>query len=60
MGNPVFAVIAQSASFCLLWQLVGSLKFALVMWLGMRIFAMVGQYDSKLLDPHSRIWIPAV
>jgi len=37
-GSPVFAVIAQTANFCLLWLLVGSLKFVLVMWLGVRIF----------------------
>jgi len=30
------------------------------MWVGMRIFAAVGQYDSELLDPHANIWIPAV
>ena len=28
-----------SLSFYLLWKLVGDLKFALVMWVGMRIFA---------------------
>jgi fatty-acid desaturase len=37
-GSPVFAVIAQTANFCLLWLLVGSLKFVLVMWFGVRIF----------------------
>ena len=40
VANPLFAVVVQSASFCLLWKLVGSLKFALVMWFGMRIFAL--------------------
>jgi fatty-acid desaturase len=39
VGSPLFAVIAQTASFYLLWKLVGDLKFALVMWFGMRIFA---------------------
>jgi fatty-acid desaturase len=38
-ASPIFAVLAQSFSLCLLWKLVGSLKFALVMWFGMRIFA---------------------
>jgi len=37
---PLFAIIAQSLSFYLLWKLVGSLKFALVMWFGMRIVAL--------------------
>jgi fatty-acid desaturase len=38
VGSPVFAVVAQSANFWLLWKLVGSLKFTLVMWIGVRIF----------------------
>jgi len=39
VGNPLFAIGAQTFSFCLLWKLVGSVKFVLVMWSGMRIFA---------------------
>jgi len=39
VGNPVFAIVAQSFSFYLLWRLAGSIRFALVMWFGMRIFA---------------------
>src|SRR5580692_71976 len=27
---------------------------------GNSTFCAVGQYDSKLLDPHSRLWLPAV
>lgn len=38
-ASPIFAILVQSFSFYLLWELVGSLKFALVMWFGMRIFA---------------------
>ena len=37
-ASPVFVVLAQSATFCLMWKLVGSLKFTLVMWIGARIF----------------------
>ncbi len=40
VANPFFAALAQSFSFCLLWKLVGSLRFTLVMWFGMRIFAL--------------------
>jgi fatty-acid desaturase len=40
VANPVFAILVQSVSFYLLWKLVGDLKFALVMWVGMRIFAL--------------------
>jgi fatty-acid desaturase len=39
VGNPMFAIVAQGFSFFLLWKLVESWKFALMMWLGMRIFA---------------------
>ncbi|HET7809104.1 MAG TPA: fatty acid desaturase [Steroidobacteraceae bacterium] len=39
-GNPVYFVVAQSASFVLLWWLVGDLLFASVLWVGTRIFAM--------------------
>jgi fatty-acid desaturase len=39
VGSPGYAIIAQTAAFCLLWKLVGSLAFTLVMWIGMRIFA---------------------
>jgi len=40
LASPWFAIIAQSCSFYLLWKLAGSLTFALVMWFGMRIFAL--------------------
>src|ERR1700722_7565781 len=39
VGNPLFAIVVQTFSFYLLWKIAGSLKFALVMWFGMRIFA---------------------
>lgn len=39
VANPLFPVIAQSLAFYVLWKLVGSLKFALLMWFGMRVFA---------------------
>ena len=38
-ANPYFAVVAQGASFYLLWKMVGDLKFALAMWVGIRVFA---------------------
>jgi fatty-acid desaturase len=38
--NPFFAFLAQAFSFYLLWKLAGTLKFALVMWVGARIFAL--------------------
>jgi fatty-acid desaturase len=40
VANPLFAIIAQSLSFYLLWKIAGGLEFALVMWFGMRIFAL--------------------
>jgi len=40
VANPLFAIVAQSFSFYLLWKLTGSLRFTLVMWFGMRIFAL--------------------
>jgi fatty-acid desaturase len=40
VASPLFAIVAQSCSFYLLWKLAGDLKFALVMWFGMRIFAL--------------------
>ncbi len=40
IANPFFAIAAQALNFYILWKLVGSLKFALVMWFGMRIFAL--------------------
>jgi fatty-acid desaturase len=38
VSNPAFTVVAQTATFCLMWRLVGSLRFTLAMWLGVRIF----------------------
>jgi fatty-acid desaturase len=38
--SPFVAILLQTFSFWLLWKLVGSLKFALVMWFGIRIFAL--------------------
>ena len=40
LASPVFAILAQSFSFYLLWKLAHSLMFALVMWAGMRAFAL--------------------
>jgi fatty-acid desaturase len=39
LANPYFAIVAQAFSFYLLWKLVGSVKFALAMWIGIRVFA---------------------
>jgi fatty-acid desaturase len=39
-ASPFFAIPAQLISFCLLWKLVGDLKFTLAMWLVMRVFAL--------------------
>ncbi len=39
-ANPLFAIVAQAFSFYLFWKLVGDLRFTLVMWFGMRIFAL--------------------
>jgi fatty-acid desaturase len=40
VANPLFAIVVQAFSFYLLWKLARSLKFALVMWFGTRIFAL--------------------
>jgi sn-1 stearoyl-lipid 9-desaturase len=40
VSNNVFAVFSQVFSLSLLWLLVRDLKFALVMWVGLRIFAL--------------------
>jgi sn-1 stearoyl-lipid 9-desaturase len=40
VASPFFAIPAQLFSFYLLWKLAQSLTFALVMWVGMRIFAL--------------------
>jgi stearoyl-CoA desaturase (delta-9 desaturase) len=39
-GSAFFVIPAQLFSFYLLWKLAQSLTFALVMWVGMRIFAL--------------------
>ena len=40
VSNPVFAVVAQVFNFGLLWLLVGDLRFAAVIWVGFRVFAL--------------------
>jgi fatty-acid desaturase len=54
VASPLYAIIAQSISFYLLWKIAGSLKFALVMWFGMRIFAwwvnMIQNYWTHTRD----------
>ncbi|HSZ62799.1 MAG TPA: fatty acid desaturase [Terriglobales bacterium] len=54
MANPAFAILAQAFSFYLLWKFVGDLKFVLVMWVGMRIFAswvnMIQNYWTHTRD----------
>jgi stearoyl-CoA desaturase (delta-9 desaturase) len=55
VANPVFCVAAQVFNFCLLWWLVDDLRFAAVIWVGFRIFAlwinMVQNYWT-----HDRRW----
>ena len=54
VASPLYAIIAQSISFYLLWKIAGSLRFALVMWFGMRIFAwwvnMIQNYWTHTRD----------
>jgi fatty-acid desaturase len=40
VSSNFFAIFSQVFSFTLLWLLVRDLKFSLVMWVGMRIFAL--------------------
>jgi fatty-acid desaturase len=40
VAHPLFAIVGQTFSFYLLWKLAESLKFAVVMWVVMRIFAL--------------------
>jgi fatty-acid desaturase len=40
VASPLFAIVVQTFSFYLLYKLAGSVKFALVMWFGTRIFAL--------------------
>jgi sn-1 stearoyl-lipid 9-desaturase len=40
VANPVFAVVAQVFNFWLLWYLVGDLRFAALLWIATRIFAL--------------------
>lgn len=40
VSNGAFATFSQIFSFCFLWLLVRDFKFALVMWLGFRVFAL--------------------
>jgi fatty-acid desaturase len=53
-ANPFFAIFAQVISFGLLWKVVGDLKFALAMWIGMRVFAawvnMIQNYWTHTRD----------
>jgi stearoyl-CoA desaturase (delta-9 desaturase) len=40
VSNPLYAVVSQVFNIGLLWVLVGELRFAVVLWLGFRIFAL--------------------
>ena len=40
VANPVFSIFSLIFTFVLLWKLVGDWKFAAVMWVGMRVFAL--------------------
>ena len=39
-ANPIFGILAQALGFYLLWKIAGGLLFAIVMWVGIRIFAL--------------------
>jgi sn-1 stearoyl-lipid 9-desaturase len=40
VANPVFMVVSQVLSFWLLWWLVGDLRFAALLWIATRLFAL--------------------
>lgn len=40
VSNTYFAVFSQISSYGLLWLLTGDWKYALVLWLGVRVFAL--------------------
>ena len=40
VSNPYYAVFSQFSSFALLWLVVRDLRYALVLWWGMRFFAL--------------------
>ena len=40
VSHPVFAVVSQAFNFWLLWLLVGDLRFAAVIWIVFRVFAL--------------------
>ncbi len=40
VSNPYFAVFSQISSYGLLWLIVGDWKYALLLWCGVRIFAL--------------------
>jgi fatty-acid desaturase len=54
VANPIFAIVAQALSFYLFWKLIGDLKFVLVMWVGIRVFAwwvnMIQNYWTHTRD----------
>jgi len=39
-SSSVFLVASQIFNFALLWYIVGDMKFAIVLWIGLRIFAL--------------------
>lgn len=40
VGHPLFAVFAQFVSYAFVWALVRDWKYALVLWSGIRVFAL--------------------
>ena len=60
VSNNYFALFSQVFSLSLLWLLVRDLKFALLMWVGLRILRPLGEHDPELLDPHPHIRLPAL
>ena len=40
VSNPYFAIFSQISSYGLLWLIVGNWKFAAVLWLSVRVFAL--------------------
>ncbi|HET9531119.1 MAG TPA: fatty acid desaturase [Blastocatellia bacterium] len=40
VSNSYYAVFSQISSYCVLWLILGDWKYALTLWLGVRIFAV--------------------
>ena len=60
VSHPVFMVASHFLAIGFLWLFVRDLTFAVGVWFGVRVFALLGKHGAELLDPRPSLGLAAL